>query len=278
MSADSNVAPIIIKKVKKGGGDGHHGGAWKVAYADFVTAMMAFFLLMWLLNATTEKQRTGLADYFSPTIAIARMSGGGEGMFGGDSIFTEQTLAHNGQGATMMNPTEQSKASGHVGDDGKKQDEELQKTIDEALFGTGGESLVEENALEHIVTRVTDEGVIIEIFAREGTPLFEDNTATPTPLLVDLARLINGVSRAVTNEVAVEGHVSAEPVVIAQSAVWAMSAARADAMRALMADNGMPDDRLRRVTGHADREPVVSDPMSTRNDRLEVILLRDVAN
>jgi chemotaxis protein MotB len=72
MSAQSNVAPIIIKKKKSGGGDGHHGGAWKVAYADFVTAMMAFFLLMWLLNATTEKQRKGLADYFSPSIPLSR--------------------------------------------------------------------------------------------------------------------------------------------------------------------------------------------------------------
>ncbi|MEM1159958.1 MAG: flagellar motor protein MotB [Pseudomonadota bacterium] len=85
--------PIIIKKITKGGGDGHHGGAWKVAYADFVTAMMAFFLLMWLLNATSEEQRKGLADYFDPAIPISRNSAGGAGMLAGDSAFSEDTAA-----------------------------------------------------------------------------------------------------------------------------------------------------------------------------------------
>ena len=100
MSA-SNAAPIIIKKKKVVGGDGHHGGAWKVAYADFVTAMMAFFMLMWLLNATTEQQRKGIADYFSPTIPINRISGGGSGAFGGESIFVDEQLAENGEEAIV---------------------------------------------------------------------------------------------------------------------------------------------------------------------------------
>lgn len=278
MSADSNVAPVIIKKVKKVSGGGHHGGAWKVAYADFVTAMMAFFLLMWLLSSSSETQKSAIADYFSPTIAIARTSGGGDGMFNGDSIFTEETLAHNGQGATMLNPINADAASGSDDDDGEKEIAELQKTVDEALFGTGGESMVEENALEHIITRVTDEGLVIELFSIDGQELFEANSADPTPLLVDLARVINGVTRAVINEVAVEGHVAAEPVVLAQSAMWALSAARADAMRELLANNGMPDARLRRVTGHADRENAVANPMHIRNDRLEIILLRDLPN
>lgn len=83
-------APVIIKKVVKGGGEGHHGGAWKVAYADFVTAMMAFFLLMWLLNATTERQRKGLADYFDPSIPLARISAGGQEMLAGDTVTSSQ--------------------------------------------------------------------------------------------------------------------------------------------------------------------------------------------
>ena len=84
--------PIIIKRKKVVAGGGHHGGAWKVAYADFVTAMMAFFLLMWLLNATTEDQRIALATYFTPTISISNNSGGGDGALGGDTIFAEDTL------------------------------------------------------------------------------------------------------------------------------------------------------------------------------------------
>ena len=111
MAVDSNVAPIIIKRKKVSGGDGHHGGAWKVAYADFVTAMMAFFLLMWLLNATTEKQRKGLADYFSPTVAISRVSGGGDGSLGGDSVFSENTLPRVGTGATSLRPMAQNRKS-----------------------------------------------------------------------------------------------------------------------------------------------------------------------
>jgi len=94
--------PIIIKRKKVAGGDGHHGGAWKVAYADFVTAMMAFFMLMWLLNATSEQQRAGLADYFTPTSSINRTSGGGDGMFGGDSIFSEERLSKDGMGASQL--------------------------------------------------------------------------------------------------------------------------------------------------------------------------------
>ncbi|MEM7212713.1 MAG: flagellar motor protein MotB [Pseudomonadota bacterium] len=85
----SDARPIIIKKKKGGGGDGHHGGAWKVAYADFVTAMMAFFLLMWLLNATSEEQRKGLADFFDPSLPISRVSAGGAGMLNGDTMFSE---------------------------------------------------------------------------------------------------------------------------------------------------------------------------------------------
>ena len=96
MGAQTNVAPVIIKRKKVTGGDGHHGGAWKVAYADFVTAMMAFFMLMWLLNATTEKQRKGLADYFSPSVPLNPASGGGNGAFGGENMFSEQTMAMNG--------------------------------------------------------------------------------------------------------------------------------------------------------------------------------------
>jgi len=101
---------IIIKKKKGGHGHAHHGGAWKVAYADFVTAMMAFFLLMWLLNATTENQRKGIADYFDPRIPISRVSGGGTDMFGGDSIFTSEQLAQNGAGGNANQTAEDDEA------------------------------------------------------------------------------------------------------------------------------------------------------------------------
>ena len=98
---NETVQPIIIrrKKIYKVAG-GHHGGAWKVAYADFVTAMMAFFLMMWLLGATTEDQRKGISEYFNPDIPLAAVSGGGADALGGNSIFTEMTKARNGTGST----------------------------------------------------------------------------------------------------------------------------------------------------------------------------------
>ncbi|WP_407493760.1 flagellar motor protein MotB [Pseudooceanicola sp. MF1-13] len=272
MSAQSNVAPIIIKRKKVVGGDGHHGGAWKVAYADFVTAMMAFFLLMWLLNATTEKQRKGIADYFSPTIPINRVSGGGNGAFGGDSVFTEESLARNGTGASSSNPTEQNKASGLDGDD--KAETEMLQEVEARLLGRTGESNVAPEIMKHIITRVTDEGLVIEVFDLEGAPLFDGPGAEPTELLTDIAAMLVRVTRMVTNPIAVEGHVAARPVVLSNNPVWETSAARANVFRALMDAKGLKRGRVTRVTGHADREPSLRNPMAARNNRLEIILLR----
>jgi len=233
------------------------------------------------LNATTEKQRKGIADYFSPTIAINRVSGGGEGSLGGDSVFSENTLAMNGTGATMQRPTEANKARGSM--DGADEDidsvsPEIQdrnfEEMERILMGRGGESLLEENELKHIITRVTDEGLVIELFDTPEQALFETNSTEPTPMLREIARVVQGVSKAVINSVAVEGHVSAEPIVVAESTIWGLSSARADRMRVLLTDSGMRDGRIQRVTGYADREPSVNDPMAVRNNRLEVILLR----
>ena len=279
MSAQNNAAPIIIKKKKITGGGGHHGGAWKVAYADFVTAMMAFFLLMWLLNATTEKQRKGIADYFSPTIPLSRVSGGGDGAFGGESVFSEMVHPKTGTGATALRPTEDDKARGDSGldrDGSAERDAEAQAfaQIEEALMGRGGESLVAPELLKHIVTRVTDEGLVIELFDLRDAPLFRGDTAEPTVLLEDLSAMLVRVTGIVRNRIAVEGHVSARPVVLSSNPVWDLSATRAIAMRHEMVGLGLDRNRVIRVTGHADREPSVRNPMALRNNRLEVILLR----
>ena len=278
MGAHSNAAPVIIKRRKVISGGGHHGGAWKVAYADFVTAMMAFFMLMWLLNATTEQQRKGIADYFSPTIPINRVSGGGNGAFNGDSIFSEETLPKDGIGASAEHATREDKARGDSGTDDLDADNaalrELFEDLDERLRGHGGESAVMENQLRHVVTRLTDEGLVIELFDLEGLPLFEERSTVPRPLLHDLAVLVADAAGSVTNRVAVEGHVRAEPVMLLRNPVWELSAERAEVVRQLLDRAGLPAQRVRRVTGHADREPAVGDPMAVRNNRIEIILLR----
>ena len=138
MANDQTVAPVIIKRKKIIAADGHHGGAWKVAYADFVTAMMAFFMLMWLLNATTEQQKKGIADYFSPTLAINRSSGGGDSSFVGDTVLTEETLTRQGVGASTIYPTESAGSRGATGldDDGSEESKVFQEITENATAQT----------------------------------------------------------------------------------------------------------------------------------------------
>ena len=171
-------APIIIKRKKVIAG-GHHGGAWKVAYADFVTAMMAFFLLMWLLGATNEKQRKGIADYFNPTIPIMKASGGGDGAFGGDSIFSQNSLVSQGTGATTgFGQGEDSADATIIDASAKKQLSDREATlfgdVADLLSGRGGESMVSDLLARHIVTRLSDEGLVVEVFALPSAPLFHD--------------------------------------------------------------------------------------------------------
>ena len=283
MSAHSNVAPIIIKRKKVIAGGGHHGGAWKVAYADFVTAMMAFFLLMWLLNATTEQQKKGVADYFSPTIAINRVSGGGDGNFGGNSVFSEMTLPQNGTGATDLRPTEGKQARGEKGIEseseqaeahGKGADTEAFSNIENALQGKAGESTVSKDLYRHIITRVTDEGLIVELFDTKALALFEPGTSTPTRALKDLSEIVVGVSGLVTNGVALGGHTRSQPVVLADNPVWNLSTERANSLRLLLEAQGLNSKRIQRMVGHADKSHVADNPMSVRNNRLEIIFLR----
>jgi chemotaxis protein MotB len=277
MSASKNAAPVIIKRKKVVASGGHHGGAWKVAYADFVTAMMAFFMLMWLLNATTEKQRKGLADYFSPTIPINRISGGGDGAFGGTSVFAEDVLPKDGIGATSSDPTESRKARGDTGVEPSGATNLINdqfSTIEEMLKGRSGESLVSDEILKHIVTQVTDEGLIIEVFATRDAPLFDKDSDHPTLLFRDLMAMIVRATGLVSNTVAIGGHTQAHPIVLANNPVWELSTARAGRTRGLLEAAGLDPERVVRVTGHADREPAVHDPMSIRNNRIEIVLLR----
>ncbi len=276
MVAQNDLRPIIIKKRKKAGGDGHHGGAWKVAYADFVTAMMAFFMLMWLLNATTEQQRKGIADYFSPTVPITRISGGGDGSFGGDSPFSETVIAQNGTGASDQRPTEGRQAMGMQGtghSPDQLEDAALQD-VETSILGGNGDSRLDDDTLQHVQTRLSDEGLVIEIFAREGAPLFSEDGVTPQPWFGDVLSMMAELFGTVTNGVAVGGHVRSAPLVMAEDTSWDRSSAQARAVRTALERAGLDRGRFRRVTGFADSSPAVSDPMAPRNDRIEVTLLR----
>ena len=260
-------APIIIKRKKVVSGGGHHGGAWKVAYADFVTAMMAFFLLMWLLNATTEKQRKGLADHFSPTIPVNRSSGGGDGALGGDSIFTDETLAQNGVGASGSQDALPALPSERAAET------EALRDLAGTLIGETGEGILSETQLRHVLVRLSDEGLVIDVFSREDALLFEPRTDAPTPLLDSILDAVAEVFGLATNGVAISGHSSASPVVLARNTVWDRSLSRARHAQTRLEARLAPS-RILRVAGHADRRPAAPNPMSVRNDRIELILLR----
>ncbi len=274
MAAQGNAAPVIIKRKKIIVAGAHHGGAWKVAYADFVTAMMAFFMLMWLLNATTEKQRKGIADYFNPTIPVNRISGGGDGSFGGDSVLSDQSLAQNGTGASASVPTEENKARGETGPEDAGKEAALLAEIDKALTAHTGESMTMERLMRHVVTRVTDEGLVIEIFDIEEQALFLPDSAMPDRQLADIATVLVRVLALAQNGVAVNGHVRSYPLPMVANPAWSLSADRAQAMRGLLEKAGLDIARVQRVTGFADRKPVTANPQAIRNNRIEVILLR----
>ena len=278
MAAQGNAAPVIIKRKKVIQGGGHHGGAWKVAYADFVTAMMAFFLLMWLLNATTEKQRKGISDYFNPTIPVNRISGGGDGAFGGDSVFAEETMAHTGTGA--MDRKSAAASADAAGEDAGKgaagegrAQSELEE-VEKALLARGGESNTMEQMLRHVVTKVTDEGLVVEIYDLPGAPLFKDETAEAMPVTLAISDLLVDVLNLTTNEIAVNGHLRAFPVTLIENPVWDLSADRAQVIRTMLEASGIGPDRMQRIGGFADRKPATSDPAALRNNRIEIILLR----
>jgi chemotaxis protein MotB len=261
---DRKAGPIVIKRKKVIAG-GHHGGAWKVAYADFVTAMMAFFLLMWLLSVTDEETRLGLADYFSPTIPIHSTRGGGDGPFDGESMFSQDVLAKDETGQ-KGDPQERTEPAAT--------DTSLHE-VEKALLGGSGDATEANPLLEHIRTRVTDEGLIIEVFDLDRSPLFDGASAKPNPIFERLIEMIGRVLSRTTNGVAVSGHLAAGDTTVGGSDPWALSTDRAQLALGLLVASGVKEARVDRVTGKADRNPVIADkPRDVRNRRVEITLLR----
>lgn len=256
MDRRNSKAPIIVKRPKVVQG-GHHGGAWKVAYADFVTAMMAFFLLMWLLSTTDEETKLGLADYFSPTIPIHSTNGGGDGPFGGSSMFSQDVLAQD--------------ETGREGDPEDAASRESLWDLENRLRGASGDAVAADPLLKHIRTRLTDEGLIIEVFDIPGSPLFLGDTALPNAILERLLAMVGRVLSSTENQVAITGHLAPGD---AATDPWGLSADRAQRARALLTAAGVADRRLDRVAGKADRSPAPGAEAPPRNRRIEITLLR----
>ena len=260
------VHTTIIKRKKVVKGDGHHGGAWKVAYADFVTAMMAFFLLMWLLNATTEEQRKGIADYFNPTIPISRISGGGSDGLNGSSIFTEQTYAKMGTGASRTQSVDSHSAKGDAEE--KAIADELE-SLKEGLTENGHQ------ISEHMLIKMSPEGIVVEITDSEKTPLFPVGSSHPSELLSDLMAQVAGSFGSFENKVKIVGHTDSRTY--RNAAVydnWNLSADRANTARRLLVRSGLSTNRILEVSGKADSDPLVTDdPSAAQNRRISITIL-----
>lgn len=260
MERSDNVRPIIIKRKKVIAGGGHHGGAWKVAYADFVTAMMAFFLMLWLLGSVTEDKRKGIADYFSPTFSIQSQSAGGSGMLGGQSFSVVESITDDI--ATKERFDAESR---------------LLQEVEKALEALSGQTITQELALQHVNIRLTDEGLVVEVFDLPESPLFEPETGQPMPVLSAIADMVAQSFALVQNPVAIAAHSAAFPSVIRENPVWSITLARATITREQLVAYGLDDQRTVRVTGHADRDPALrSNLMDVRNNRLELVLLRHI--
>lgn len=257
MQKTDNVRPIVIKRKRVIANGVHHGGAWKVAYADFVTAMMAFFLMLWLLGTVTEDKRKGLAEYFSDAEALSSDSAGGQDLFGGTSFSVENSL--NDNVATKEKYQSEVFALEQVMDTLQKL---AQKDDDLAA------------AFHHVALRMSDEGLIVELFDLEHQSLFEDATNLPSPVLEVLIDVIADAFQTVVNPVAIGAHSRSFPTVFLENPVWPLSMDRATSVHDLLENAGLPQNRFRRVTGHADR--ALADHVSTaaRNNRIELILLR----
>ncbi|WP_156680357.1 flagellar motor protein MotB [Sphingomonas profundi] len=269
--------PIIVKKIIAEAHGGHHGGAWKVAYADFVTAMMAFFLLMWILGATTEKQRKGIADYFAPTLVeMKQKSAGSNGPFGGDSIMAKDNYPHKAaQTGTKTLTIPKDATGGEKEAEGAKQKDRVRFVAVKAKIV---EAMRKDKGLARFLKNVrftdTREGLRIDLVDQSDFAMFG---VGGTGLLPDARRLMGEVAKviaAVPNDVIVRGHTDALPYAAGRSTNnWSLSSARAEATRAGLADAGVPAARFARIEGVADREPYVpGDIYDPRNRRMSITL------
>jgi chemotaxis protein MotB len=277
---------VIVKKIYIEGHGGHHGGAWKVAYADFVTAMMAFFLLMWLLGATTEKQRKALADYFSPTLVEMKAnSAGSNGIFGGDAISGKDNYptkaSQTGTRSMTVPAGAQGGTSVGTGSKGSLKNQEMAaedqrnfKKVRETLrtkMVSGGMGKLS----KHVRFVPTPEGIRIDLIDDANYSMFGLGTTAFVPEASKLIAIVAESIAGMDNPVMVRGHTDSlrydDPLNMNN---WMLSSARAEETRRRLAQGGVAEPRFQRIEGVADREPLIAaNPSDPRNRRVAITLL-----
>jgi chemotaxis protein MotB len=279
MSATNSVRRRSGGK-RRGGHDEGHGGQWKIAYADFVTAMMAFFLVMWLVSSATETQRAVIAKYFSTTSIFDLPKGngvldGGKSVMAGAEAKTER-LTPSGHGGRAQSQTEGPNAS--AAESAAAAKERLERQRFEALKAEL-ERMVQQGDLHDLARNLaidlTPEGLRIQIFDRDGEPMFAPGDATPTPRLARILGVISQVLQTVHNGVIIAGHTDAQPLQRGGYSNWELSAERANGARRVLEADGLSSDRLVRVEGMAAMDPLLPQtPFDPRNRRIAVTVLR----
>jgi chemotaxis protein MotB len=300
--------PIIIKRIKKSGG-GHHGGAWKVAYADFVTAMMAFFLLLWLLNAVTEEQKKGIAQYFRPTIAPQSSQSQEAILNGTPAVMSEvsgasaaeasvdvQDAADNADAsptapanpnpspdaampssaANAAKPVDLNQAKDVVAKDEQKQFDQVKQKIMDQIQQDPGLADLKNN----IDVRQTPEGLQIEMLDKDKVSMFPSGSASMNDRSRELLQLVARVIAPLPNKLSISGHTDATPYQGRPDySNWELSTDRANAARRALETFGVDDKRMENVAGKADTDPKVKqDPFSPENRRISIVLLREQPN
>ncbi|HEY1708356.1 MAG TPA: flagellar motor protein MotB [Rhizomicrobium sp.] len=296
--------PIIIKRIKKGGHGGHHGGAWKVAYADFVTAMMAFFLLMWLINTTTPEQKRGIADYFAAQSISQTVSGSG-GILGGKvlgeesakaggapSVFKKQSPPSPSDTTHAKDKTDNhggtTNSQGTAPDSQVTSDDHLERSVpsqEKQDFASAAEAIRQAmqdspdlaELSKQVMMDQTPEGLRIQLVDQDGKPMFEQGTARVTPQARKMLAAVAKIIDRLPNRVSISGHTDGQAFTAPDGTTnWELSAARANAARALLTGSGLSPDRIYEVAGKAGSEPLLpEDPNASANRRLSIVLMRE---
>ncbi|KRE18148.1 chemotaxis protein MotB [Bosea sp. Root381] len=273
--------PIIIKKVKKAA-HAHHGGAWKIAYADFVTAMMAFFLLMWLISMTTQEQKDGLAEYFAPTTALSPSTSGAGGILMGTALDKSGNKSSAPRDAAMGTTGQEDGTrrtnSGRASDrEANRPAADLQAQLSAAAsIRQALQSMPEFAELSrNIVIEPSKEGLNVSLVDEYGRPMFREGSVQPYERTRLVLEALAPALRQLPNRLSVTGHTAAaRPGSVRDVEPWSLTSGRALAVREILSGAGLPNDHFVSVVGRADTEPVFPDnPYLPPNRRVTITLL-----
>ncbi|HEY4371367.1 MAG TPA: flagellar motor protein MotB [Burkholderiales bacterium] len=271
------LQPIVIKRIKKVAG-GHHGGAWKIAYADFVTAMMAFFLLMWLLGSTSKGDLKGIADYFNSPLKVAMQGGNGSGdsssiINGGGQDLTRQSgQVKNGENAPEHRAMNLQAAKAEFQRQERAQLEGLKQKIEAAIDANA--SLAQFKS--QIRLDLTADGLRIQIVDEQNRPMFDSGSAMMKDYARDILREIGRALAGVDHKLTLSGHTDAAPFSGGERGYsnWELSADRANAARRELLASGLDEAKILRVVGLASSVPFKqTDPLDPTNRRISIIVM-----